>query len=96
VATDWSVFPVGTKLKINGMLYTVEDYGSALVNKSVPVVDIYKPSFQKMNEWGAKMMDIQVVEWGDWERSKNILSERLKYSHCRHMYNNIAPKAGGV
>ncbi len=96
VATDWSVFPLGTKLKINGELYVVEDYGKALVNKSIPVVDIYKPSFRKMNEWGTKMMEIKVVEWGNWSKSKEILSNRLKYSHCRYMYNNIEPSSGGV
>lgn len=89
VATDWSVFPVGTKLKIDGSEYVVEDYGSALVGKVVPVVDVYRPSFVSMNKWGAKHFEIEVLEWGSFKDSKDILSDRLKYKHCREMYNNI-------
>lgn len=88
-ATDWSEFPVGTKLRINGVDYVVEDYGSALVGKDTPVVDIYKPTFTSMNNWGAKLLDIEVLEWGDWEKSLKILKTRLKYKHCRKMYYAI-------
>lgn len=88
-ACDWSVFPLGTILKVNGLEYKVEDYGSALVNKKVPVVDIYKPTRSAMNKWGASHIEIEVVKWGCFEESRDILESRLKHHHCKVMYDNI-------
>jgi|TARA_R110000787_G_scaffold17748_1_gene55093 3D (Asp-Asp-Asp) domain-containing protein len=96
VATDWSVFPLGTKLRIDGKPYVVEDYGSALVGKSTPVVDIYKTSFSSMNKHGTRMYDIEVISWGCFDESKEILSKRLKWKHCREMYYNIDRRDNGV
>ena len=94
-ATDWSVFPVDTVLLIGGKEYTVEDYGSALVGKEKPVVDIYTPSKRSMRQWGTRHFDdVKVIKWGCWETSKNILKDRLRYHHCRVMYNNIKNKTG--
>ena len=95
IATDWSVFPVGTKLKINENVYEVDDYGSALVKPLgvTPTVDIYLPSRSQMNKWGVKhFTNIEVVEWGDYEKSANLLKDRLRYSHCRVMYQRIRQK----
>lgn len=89
VATDWSVYPVDSILLIDGVEYTVEDYGSALVGKDVPVVDVYVPSFSRMYAYGAQHHEVQVVKWGDWERSRTILQDRQKYKHCRQMLNNM-------
>lgn len=95
IATDWSVFPVGTKLKINENIYEVDDYGSALVKSLgvTPTVDIYLPSRSQMNKWGVKhFTGVEVVEWGDYEKSANLLKDRLRYSHCRVMYQRIQQK----
>lgn len=90
IATDWSEFPVNTVIKIEGHNYVVDDYGSALVAKTIPVIDIYKPSRREMNRFGAKhSYDVKVVKWGSFEQSAEILKSRLKYTHCRTMYNNI-------
>ncbi len=89
-AADWSKFPVGTKFKIAGRneVYVIDDYGSALVGKEV--IDLYRPSRSKMNEWGARMVDIEVVEWGDFEKSLEILRPRAKYaSHIRKMIRGL-------
>lgn len=92
IATDWSVFPVGTVLAINGKNYQVDDYGSALVkpDKAMPVIDIYKTSKYEMRKFGAKICDnVYVVKMGSYEESAEILKNRLKYKHCRVMYNRI-------
>lgn len=95
IATDWSVFPVGTKLKINENVYEVDDYGSALVKPTdmIPTVDIYLTSRSQMNKWGVKhFTGVEVVEWGDYEKSAKLLKDRLRYSHCRVMYQRIQSK----
>jgi 3D (Asp-Asp-Asp) domain-containing protein len=93
IAADWSVFPVDTVLKINGNNYTVTDYGSALVDKERdgrPIVDIYCPTRKQMNKWGVRYFDdVQVVRWGSIEKSLTILESRLKYRHCRSMWQKI-------
>lgn len=91
-AADWSVFPVGTVLKIDGQNYEICDYGSALVTDKwgMPVVDIYQPSKTAMRRWGVKYFDnVKVVKLGDFQESAEILKPRLKYAHCRRMYNHI-------
>lgn len=91
-AADWSIFPVGTVLKINERNYEICDYGSALVTTKwgMPVVDIYQPSKTAMKRWGVRNFDnVKVVKWGDWRESAEILKQRQKYWHCREMYNSI-------
>ena len=91
-AADWSVYPVGTKFKIKGQsqIYTIDDYGSALVGTNT--IDIYKPSLRAMRQWGTRHVDITVIEWGSYERSRKILSHRCGYKHCRKMHNAIVKK----
>lgn len=90
-AADWSFFPLGTKFKIKGdnKLYVIEDYGSALLGKRV--VDIYKPDRSSMNSWGAKQIEITILERGDLKKSYDILmqSGRQRYKHCREMAKAI-------
>lgn len=90
-AADWSRYPVGTKFKIKGMPYTyvVEDYGSALVGTNT--VDIYHPNLSLMKKWGTRQVEINVIQWGSWERTVNILKGRRKYSHCNRMYTASLP-----
>lgn len=96
IATDWSIFPVGTILSIGGNEYVVEDYGSALIKSpstKIPTVDIYTISKSEMNKWGVKFFDdVKIVEFGCYHKSLNILKDRLKYSHCRAMFNRIQEK----
>lgn len=95
-ASDWSKYPVGTRFEIvgkPGVTYEIDDYGSALVGKDT--IDLYKPSRSKMNEWGARNVQIKVLKWGSYERSKNILKDRTKYSHVRKMYDAINKKDTG-
>jgi len=88
-AADWSFYPVGTTFRIKGLpyLYVVDDYGSALTGTGT--VDIYKPSKDIMNLWGRRNVEINIVQWGSFTRSAEILSQRAKHDHCRQMLVNI-------
>lgn len=88
-AADWSFYPVGTTFRIKGLpyLYVVDDYGSALTGTGT--VDIYKPSKDIMNLWGRRNVEINIVQWGSFNRSAEILSQRTKFDHCRQMLANI-------
>jgi len=88
-AADWSFYPVGTTFRIKGLpyLYVVDDYGSALTGTGT--VDIYKPSKDVMNLWGRRNVEINIVQWGSFTRSAEILSQRTKFGHCRQMLANI-------
>ena len=85
-AADWSKYPVGTRFKIKGLPYTyiVDDYGSALAGTNT--IDIYHPNLASMRLWGTRIAEINVIRWGDWERTLNILLKRIKYPHTRMMY----------
>ncbi|MDB4652917.1 3D domain-containing protein [Akkermansiaceae bacterium] len=85
-AADWSRYPVGTKFKIKGLphTYIVDDYGSSLVGTNT--IDIYHPNLSSMRRWGTRPAQISVIQWGDWDRTINILAGRTKYPHTRKMY----------
>lgn len=88
-AADWSFYPVGTTFRIKGLpyLYVIDDYGSALTGTGT--VDIYKPNKEVMNLWGRRNVEINIVQWGSFNRSAEILSQRTKHDHCRQMLANI-------
>lgn len=85
-AADWSVYPLGTKFKIKGepYIYVVDDYGSALVGTAT--IDIYQPNKSLMRQWGRRVVEIEVIQWGSSRLSMEKLSGRKAYSHCRQMY----------
>ncbi len=88
-AADWSFYPVGTTFRIKGLpyLYVVDDYGSALTGTGT--VDLYKPSKEVMSLWGRRTVELTIVQWGSFNRSAEILSQRTKHPHCRQMLANI-------
>lgn len=89
-AADWSRFPVGTKFRIAGqpgVIYEVDDYGSALVGTGT--IDLYKPSQSMMNNWGVRHVDIEVIQWGSFERSMQLMRDRTKWKHVRAMMEGI-------
>tara|TARA_R110002096_G_scaffold200639_3_gene384629 strand:- start:1996 stop:2628 length:633 start_codon:yes stop_codon:yes gene_type:complete len=92
-AADWSRYPVGTKFKIVGQsqIYEVDDYGSALVGTDT--IDIYQPTMADMRRWGAPFVGIEVLEWGSFLKSAEILEGRInKAEHCREMFEQIQEK----
>jgi 3D (Asp-Asp-Asp) domain-containing protein len=95
-AADWSKFPVGTRFTIEGLPYeyVVDDYGSALVGSET--IDIYKPNMGSIGQWGVRNIPIKVIEWGSWEKSREILDSRKHVKHANHvrtMLSEIEQKA---
>jgi 3D (Asp-Asp-Asp) domain-containing protein len=89
-AADWSRYPQGTLFRIAdqpGILYQVDDYGSALVGTDT--IDLYKPSRSAMNDWGVRHVNIEVVKWGCYHTSMNIMKDRTRYPHVRRMFDSI-------
>jgi len=84
-AADWSRYPVGTEFRIveTGEVCQIDDYGSALVGTDT--IDLYKDSRHQMNNWGVRMVHIEIMEWGSSRRSLEILSPRARNSHVRRM-----------
>ena len=84
-AADWSRWPAGTTFRVQetGEFYQVDDYGWALTGTNT--IDLYKPSRSAMNSWGVRRVNIQVLDWGDPDRSLSILRPRGKYKHVRKM-----------
>ena len=85
VAADWSRFPLGTKFKIAGYdrVFVVDDYGQALVGTGT--IDVYFQTKERMNNWGVRTVQIEVLEFGSFHESRKILAERAKNSYCLAM-----------
>ncbi len=85
VAADWSRFPLGTKFRIKGYdrLFVVDDYGSALVGTQT--IDIYFETKERMNGWGTRFVEIEILEFGSFQASRKILAARAKNSYCLAM-----------
>jgi 3D (Asp-Asp-Asp) domain-containing protein len=89
-AADWSRFPLGTRFRIAGSheVYEIDDYGSALVGKNT--IDIYKPTARSMREWGVREVEIEVIEWGAFDKSLEVLLPRMgRAPHIAAMVNGI-------
>lgn len=89
-AADWSRYPVGTRFRITGqpnVVYEVDDYGSALVGTGT--IDLYKPTRGQMDDWGVRNVDIEVLQWGSYQRSVDIMRDRTKWPHVRRMVEDI-------
>lgn len=92
-AADWSRYPVGTRFRISGqpdVVYEVDDYGSALVGTGT--IDLYKPNQNMMDAWGVRHVDIEVLQWGSYSRSMEIMRDRIRWPHVRRMVEDIQTK----
>jgi len=66
----------------------VDDYGSALVGTNT--IDLYMPSHRSMNHWGVRHADIELLEMGDFEKSRQILKGRARHSgYVRRMLHAL-------
>lgn len=88
-AADWSRWPMGTKLRIveTGQVFVVDDYGWMLAGTNT--IDLYQPSRQAMNAWGVRHVTIQILQWGDLRKSRQILEARRKHKHVRRMLKQM-------
>lgn len=60
IAADLSIFPLGTKLSVNGIVYTVEDTGGAIHGN---IFDIYFNSYEECINFGRQhTTDVYVVQ----------------------------------
>lgn len=59
LSADINHYPIGTKLMINGIIYTVEDIGSSVIDNKV---DIYYSSHQEAVAHGMKQEEVFMVE----------------------------------
>jgi 3D (Asp-Asp-Asp) domain-containing protein len=96
-AADWSKFPLGTKFRVaeTGRVYRVDDYGSAMVGKVK--VDLFTPSAQQMNHWGVRNVTLEILEWGNREKSLALLAGRTasRYAHIRKMVASLREQLNG-
>lgn len=88
-AADWSRFPVGTKFQIlsTGQVCQIDDYGSALVGTNT--IDLYRDSRRSMRNWGVRVVDIKILEWGSKTRSLEILLPRARNRHVARMVDAL-------
>lgn len=89
-AADWSRYPLGTVFRIAeqpGVIYQVDDYGSALVGTDT--IDLYKPSRQLMNDWGVRHVNVEVIRWGSYRQSMQLIKDRTRFPHVRKMFNSL-------
>ena len=84
-AADWSRWPVGTTFRLlsTGQIYRVEDYGWALSGRNT--IDLYMSNARDMNNWGARVEPIQVLQWGNPEESLRLLEPHQGYPHIKRM-----------
>lgn len=93
IAANWSVLPLGTVIRFAGNNYTVEDYGSFIKDAEkldIPTIDVYQPSKADMRDWGVRFFDnVEIIQWGSYQKSLDHLRNNLQFSHCRLMYKQI-------
>ena len=91
-AADWSVFPVGTRFRICSTReeFIIDDYGTALVGTNT--IDLYKPSKLEMKRWGARNVDIDILQWGSEEKSMQVLVPRAKHPQVQKMMVSLQKK----
>lgn len=61
IATDWNVIPVGSEVMINGVVYVVEDKGSAIQGN---VIDVFVGSEAESIEKGTYYTEVYVKKNG--------------------------------
>lgn len=88
-ASDWSKFPLGTKFKVveTGQVYEVDDYGSAMVGKNK--VDLFKTNYRDVYQWGVRSVNLEILEWGCWDKSLAVLKPRSRWGHVREMVERL-------
>ena len=91
-AADWSRFPVGTKFRVKetGRVYVVDDYGSAMVGKDK--VDLFKTNYRDVYRWGVRNVNLEIIEWGSFEKSLTILKPRSRSRHVKSMVQSLEAK----
>lgn len=58
IAADTRILPFGTKVRINGHIYTVEDRGGAIKGKKI---DMFFSSHQEALKWGRRKVKVEII-----------------------------------
>lgn len=84
-AADWGRWPAGTTFRLlsTGQIYRVDDYGWALSGRNT--IDLYMANQREMNTWGVREEAIQILRWGDSEKSLRLLAPHSQHKHVRRM-----------
>jgi len=95
-ASDWSQFPVGTRFRVvqTGKMYVIDDYGSALVGTRT--IDLAKRNQAGIKEWGVRWVDIEILEWGSYRKSLEILTPRQHARYVRPMVAALKKHTQGL
>jgi 3D (Asp-Asp-Asp) domain-containing protein len=88
-ASDWSRWPLGTTFRIleTGEICKVDDIGWALSGRNT--IDLYKPSRSAMNGWGTRVVNIEILNWGDDHEALAVLRKRNKFAHVQRMVKDL-------
>ena len=88
-AADWSRWPLGTTFRIldTGEICKVDDIGWALAGRNT--IDLYKPTRGAMDAWGTRVVNIEILNWGDEHEALSILRKRNKYAHVQRMVKDL-------
>jgi hypothetical protein len=70
-------------MKETGRVYCIEDYGSALVGRKT--IDLFMPSNGKMQNWGVRHVNIEIIKMGCFDKSLSVLRPRQRSRHVRAM-----------
>ncbi|MDB6075840.1 MAG: 3d domain, partial [Verrucomicrobiaceae bacterium] len=80
----------GTRFRVKGqpsVVYVVDDYGSALVGSNT--IDLYCPTERQMDNWGVRTLNIEVLQWGSFTQSMDMIRDRVAFPHVRQMMRSI-------
>jgi hypothetical protein len=72
----------------------VDDYGSAMVGKDK--VDLFKTNYREVYRWGVRNVQLEIIEWGDFEKSLAILKPRSRSRHVKSMVQSLEAKLNGT
>ena len=91
-ASDWSRWPLGTRFRLvdTNEEYVIDDYGTALIGTGT--IDLYKPTRLEMKNWGCRIVDIDILQWGSEEQSLKVLAPRKKHRTVRCMIAALEEK----
>ena len=82
-------WPRGTRFHLGetGEVYEGDDCGWMLAGTNT--IDLYQPTRAQMNKWGVRRVTIEVLEWGNPQRSYAMLKPRSKHRHVKRMVRQL-------
>lgn len=94
-AADWSLYPPGTVMRINGKRYVVEDYGSYIMKPWLRTrIDRYQPNYAQTLAWKEHLLkspQVVIEKMGNFQKAESLLASRAGkwYDHVDFMLQEI-------